>query len=208
MFLYDEWCNCLHKRPKYTLYWAINTRCQCCITISSLPFLIKANAEVTPFFFFFFSHRCWVCREQSLQCLLQILHHYNAMHLSSSPMQPSLSTICGNLCNLKSISGFYSPALPHCCFSFQLGERQTVVYMHKKNIYIFSVCLRQCITIINLWALHSKAQYFRPMVKEWEAHWSTLFILIGWFFICLSAVHACAMILTKVLNWWCRMWHF
>jgi len=58
------------------------------------------------------------------QILLKILHHYILLQLFSYLMQLSLSTICGNLCNIKSISGLYSTALPHYHSSFWMGERQ------------------------------------------------------------------------------------
>lgn len=113
-------------------YASINTRCQYCIIISPkhLPFSMKADVLwQTLFLLLLLFVRCSVEkneREQSLQCLLQILHHYNVLHLSLSLMQLSLSAICGNFCNLKSISGFYSTALPHYHSSFWLRESDSL----------------------------------------------------------------------------------
>lgn len=123
------------KRQKavfITGYATLNTRCQHCIIISpkSLPFLLKADGIVENIFIIIIII-CQVLRrknesEQSLQCLLQILHHYNVLHLSLSLMQLSLSAICGHFCNLKSISGFYSTALPHYHSSFWLRESDSL----------------------------------------------------------------------------------
>lgn len=73
-------------------YASINTRCQYCIIISPkhLPFSMKADVLwQTLFLLLLLFVRCSVEkneREQSLQCLLQILHHYNVMHLSDAAL--------------------------------------------------------------------------------------------------------------------------
>lgn len=112
------------------------------------------------------------------QSLLQILHHYNVLHLSSNLMQLSLSTICGNHCNIKSISGLYSTALPHYHSSFEWERDRPSLCVcerdQKERRVNFKIIYN---TIISLWALNIKAQYFRDMLQS-KNHIDCFFFII------------------------------
>lgn len=178
-----------------------NTRCQCCIIISpiQIPFLIKTNANVVDFqgslsLSFSLNYQPLIRgkndREQSLLCLLQIFRHYTVLHLSSNLMQLLLSTVCGNLCNIKSISGFYSTALPHYHSSFWMGERdRQFVYAKQKNPFMvfFKIIYN---TINSLWALNVKSTVFQRYVTEQEAH-QFFWLVLSIYLMCLCIIYMC-----------------